>query len=263
MLFATNPRRASALYGVNVIARATWFDQRNQAIYRITSELFLSVRVHGKGMARTRETRRQNWSLDDGKICGVGGHVGDVPHADLPDASREARFEALYTANYASIYAYVGRRLPSFEVGDVVAEVFAVAWRRLDQVPPAPEARLWLYGVARRCVARADRSFRRRGRLHARLSDEARARGSIDVGAESSRLEPVREAITRLRPSDREALQLVLWEGLTHAEAAQVAGCSVNALALRLHRARARLRTELAIDSALPSESVSNLEHRS
>jgi RNA polymerase sigma-70 factor, ECF subfamily len=52
-------------------------------------------------------------------------------------------------------------------------------------------------------------------------------------------------AIARLRPAEREALTLVLWDELSHAEAADVLGCSVNAVAIRVHRAKARLRDAL------------------
>jgi len=53
------------------------------------------------------------------------------------------------------------------------------------------------------------------------------------------------EAMGRIRPDDREALQLVVWEHLSHAEAALVLECSINAVAIRVHRAKARLRAEL------------------
>jgi RNA polymerase sigma-70 factor (ECF subfamily) len=36
-----------------------------------------------------------------------------------------------------------------------------------------------------------------------------------------------------------------MWEGLTHAEAAQALGCSTNAVAVRLHKARKRVQAEL------------------
>jgi DNA-directed RNA polymerase specialized sigma24 family protein len=39
---------------------------------------------------------------------------------------------------------------------------------------------------------------------------------------------------------------LVYWEQLSHAEAAQVLGCSPNAVAIRTHRAKERLRDALA-----------------
>ena len=63
--------------------------------------------------------------------------------------------------------------------------------------------------------------------------------------------DPVRDhliaALDQLSRAEREALQLVLWEQLSHAEAAQVLGCSANAVAIRVHRAKARLRELLAI----------------
>ena len=53
-------------------------------------------------------------------------------------------------------------------------------------------------------------------------------------------------ALDRLSGREREALQLVLWDELSHADAAQVLGCSANAVAIRVHRAKARLRRELS-----------------
>jgi RNA polymerase sigma-70 factor (ECF subfamily) len=158
---------------------------------------------------------------------------------------REERFKALYVQHYPAIYAYVHRRLVGLgaEVTDVVADVFSVAWRRLDEVPDAPEDRLWLYAVARRCVARARRSGWRRWRLQARLSEEARA--CTNGRGEDAQVLLLRDAIERLRPVDREVLRLVMWEGLTHAEAAQALGCSTNAVAVRLHKARKRVQAEL------------------
>jgi RNA polymerase sigma factor (sigma-70 family) len=180
-----------------------------------------------------------------GKDLGVGGHVAGVVRADRPGERREERFKALYVQHYPAIYAYVHRRLVGLgaEVTDVVADVFSVAWRRLDEVPDAPEDQLWLYAVARRCVARARRSGWRRWRLQTRLSEEART--SNNARCEDAQFSLVREAIERLRPVDREVLQLVMWEGLTHAETAHVLGCSTNAVAIRLHKARKRLQEEL------------------
>ena len=99
----------------------------------------------------SRMTKGAGW---DGKDLGAGGHVAAVVRADRRQECREERFEALYLQHYPAIYAYVRRRLVGLaaEVTDVVADVFSVAWRRLDEVPDAPEDRLWLYAVARRCV---------------------------------------------------------------------------------------------------------------
>jgi len=56
----------------------------------------------------------------------------------------------------------------------------------------------------------------------------------------------VLDAVARLRPVEREVIALVHWEQLSHDEAARVLGCSSNAVAIRLHRARSRLRQSLA-----------------
>jgi RNA polymerase sigma-70 factor (ECF subfamily) len=52
----------------------------------------------------------------------------------------------------------------------------------------------------------------------------------------------VLDALTALRPEDQEILRLAAWEDLGPAEIAIVLGCSANAAALRLSRARKRLR---------------------
>jgi RNA polymerase sigma-70 factor (ECF subfamily) len=53
-------------------------------------------------------------------------------------------------------------------------------------------------------------------------------------------------ALRQLKDGEREALMLVYWEQLSYAEAGQVLGCSANAVAIRMHRAKTRLREVLA-----------------
>ncbi len=156
------------------------------------------------------------------------------------------RFEALYHAHYREISGYVRRRVPEHDAADVISQVFAVAWRRFEQVPSPPEDRLWLFGVARHSVADHRRTRLRRLRLQARLVQELRP-----LSPSINSLDPlhaqVAVAIGRLRPRDREVLQLMLWDDLTHAEAAAVLGCSVNAVELRFRRAQARVRDALSV----------------
>jgi RNA polymerase sigma-70 factor (ECF subfamily) len=170
-----------------------------------------------------------------------------MPEPDHAGGGRESRFRALYLEHYGAIRAYAVRRLASAEdAGDAVADTFTVAWRRIADVPPPPQDRLWLYGVARRVVAGRQRSLRRGRSLLARL---AAIGGQADGVAAAPTADPadgrVIEALERLRPGEREALALVVWDQLSHAEAARVLGCSENAVGIRVHRARARLRAAL------------------
>ena len=162
------------------------------------------------------------------------------PRLEAAGSTPEERFRALFARHYPALYRYAGRRLGRDEAADAAAEAFTVLWRRISQVPPEPDTLPWLYGVARRVVANAERSQRRRHRLVVRA-----AQGLTE---EDSPPDPagVLSALESLRPDDREVLRLAAWEGLGPREIGNVLGCSPNAAAIRLHRARRRL--ELALD---------------
>jgi RNA polymerase sigma-70 factor (ECF subfamily) len=158
----------------------------------------------------------------------------------------EDRFARLYAEHGRELLAYALRRAPAPEdAADAVAEAFLVAWRRGPEVPAGPEARLWLYGVARHTLANQRRGERRRARLAERLRAELAIAAAAQPapGAEAA---PILRALERLDENDRELLLLVGWEELTPSEAARVLDLTAVAVRSRLHRARRRLRRALA-----------------
>ena len=162
-------------------------------------------------------------------------------HVYVRDTEQERRFENLFNAFCADITAYCGWKASSTnDAQDAVAEVFLTAWRRLDELPDGDAARVWLYATARRVIANQRRSRRRRLALHERLTLEATVRRPEAAGDDDQTL--VHEALRRLRPSDREALLLAEWEGLSPAEIAEVVGCLTVTARGRLHRARRRFQ---------------------
>ena len=116
--------------------------------------------------------------------------------------------------------------------------MFLVAWRRLEDIPSAA-ALPWLYGVAYRVVANHRCSARRRRR---RLEQHAISRHDPGHPVDGS---DVVAALPQLRRSDQEILRLAAWEGLSAVGISHVLGCTANAAALRLSRARKRLRAAL------------------
>ncbi|GAA4976956.1 hypothetical protein GCM10023334_103440 [Nonomuraea thailandensis] len=69
-------------------------------------------------------------------------------------ADPNSRLVEIYEFAYEFILGYVLRRCPRpKDAADVVAETFTTAWRRIEELPEGDEARLWLYGVARRVLA--------------------------------------------------------------------------------------------------------------
>jgi RNA polymerase sigma-70 factor (ECF subfamily) len=152
----------------------------------------------------------------------------------------ELSFDPLFEAYYGEIYRYCLRRLGRDDAEDATADVFAVAWRRIGEMPEGEMRRSWLYGVAYHVIGNQYRGRRRRSRLTARLAG-TRAEPSQSDGS-AGEFEDLLDALGRLSQTDQELLRLWAWEGLTRAEMARVLGINENAVDQRLHRARARLK---------------------
>ena len=157
------------------------------------------------------------------------------------------RFRAMYAAHFGAILSYALRRVAAAEdAADVVAETFLIAWRRCAEVPQGSEARLWLYGAARRVLANHVRGEGRRGRLGERLRTELADQVVVrDTADEVVQVRTVHEALARLDKADREVLELTAWEQLAPREIAVALGLSPQVVRARLSRARARLRQQL------------------
>jgi RNA polymerase sigma-70 factor (ECF subfamily) len=148
-------------------------------------------------------------------------------------------FERMYDAHAATIARYALRRTRTEQdAEEVVAETFLIAWRRRDDLHGEPLP--WLYGVARRVVAHQLRAA-------APPMLELREDVAAPIDCWSDRAALIREVL-RLPVLERDALLLTVWEGLDQRECAQALGCSRVAVALRLRRARMRLRAALPVE---------------
>ena len=160
--------------------------------------------------------------------------------------TREQRFTRLFADAYRPLWSYARRRVPLDAIDDVVAETLTIAWRKLDAIPGEPATLPYLYGVAYRVIGNSLRAHRR----HLRLLERVHAEPPPAPEA----VEPndaVLDALATLRAEDQEVLRLSEWEGLAASEIATVLGCSANAAALRLSRARARFK--VALTGSAPS----------
>lgn len=168
------------------------------------------------------------------------------------------RFEDLFRATAPAVRSYLRRHVEPDAVDDAVAETFTVAWRRLDRVPERPLP--WLLVVAHNMARHHWRSRRRAEglwfdavRTHWHQPAESPEEGVL-------RRDEALAALAQCSDLEREALLLTAWEGLAHAEAARVAGCSTRAFTVRLSRARARFdRAFAASDSSEDSSATARL----
>lgn len=175
---------------------------------------------------------------------GVGGGELTAPlvRRATVTARDVARFEATFEQHHRAVLAFALRRTSGeADAEDAVAETFAVAWRRVDRLPEPEAALPWLLATARRVLANQHRAAGRRLRLGLRLGAQPQDAPAIH-GVET----PALEALARMRPEDQELLRLLVWDGLSQAEAGGALGISANAVGIRLHRARGRFAEELA-----------------
>ncbi len=166
-----------------------------------------------------------------------------------------ARFEEAWRNHSSAILAYAARRTRDPEdAADVLADTFLVAWRRLSDLPDEPEARLWLFAVARKVLANQHRTELRRGALTETLIQQTASLTAafLRPQAEDRRSEQLAAALASLPEADREVLLLAGWEELSAAQIAVVLGCSAPTARVKLHRARRRLADRLEALTSAP-----------
>lgn len=155
----------------------------------------------------------------------------------------DARFRELYVSYFKSVHAYCRRRTDPGRVDDVTAEVFLVAWRKIDQVPEGVAALPWLYRVAYGVLTNVWRGVSRQKRLRQKLDaigveSAAPADEYVVIRQEAQQ---ILHAMDLLKGSQQEVLRLSVWEGLSGSELAVALDVSVDAARQRLSRARREL----------------------
>ncbi len=174
------------------------------------------------------------------------------------NSGAEAAYRRLY-AYHPQVLAYCARRVGHEDAADVAAEVFAVAWRRIADVPAGEAALPWLYGVAYRTVSHHWRGASRRSRLLRKAAGHA---PEVQVGPEAQLVQRaeydlVLDALANLRDKDQEVLLLVVWEEMSHDQIATILGSSSAAARQRFRRAKkALLREYVRLGGTVPIPAV-------
>ena len=173
-----------------------------------------------------------------------------VESVDAVDVgARRARFEVIARELIDPLRRFLVRRTDTATADDVLGDTLLVLWRRYDDLPD--EVLPYAYGVARNCLANAERGARRQGRVAGRIATLDPPREAV-APADDDRLG---EALAALPPDDADLLRLWAWEQLTPGEIATVLGITPNAVSIRLHRARKKLADELRkVDTAAGHE---------
>ncbi len=176
------------------------------------------------------------------KDFALGGVKLVKMHPDEPELIRRAQrdrqaFGALYDRYMRRIYAFAYRCTGDTALAqDVTAATFEKALRHLGRFRwQGVSFGAWLYRIARNEIMQAFR----RARFVEPLSEWHVA---DEPSPDDHQHDALYAAFAGLSASDRELLTLRFFEEMSSAEVAQVLGCSVNNVYMRLHRALGRLR---------------------
>jgi len=159
----------------------------------------------------------------------------NVASSDAADDHRQlvaAWFEAYQTPLFRYLLRLIGDEQ---HAADLLQDTFLQALGALSRQAPPINPFAWLYRIATNIAYNA---LRRRKRWHwLALSGHERAPGFESAIATA---QIVRRCLSRLRPSEAEALLLYEWAGLTCVEIAVLTGEQASAIRMRICRARAR-----------------------
>lgn len=168
-----------------------------------------------------------------------------IHHRDLPTVlSQHDRW--LRTVVYSRVGEWEA-------VDDVMQEVALAAVRHLASLPEAGQMGPWLYRVA----VRQSLLYRRKAGRRRKLADgyaqqvsptehDPSSPDPLDWLLARERSGLVRVALDRVANRDREILLLKYAENWSYKQIAEHLGLTPSAVEARLHRARGRLRAELA-----------------
>jgi RNA polymerase sigma-70 factor, ECF subfamily len=125
---------------------------------------------------------------------------------------------------------------------EAVQGAWALAWRRMPSLRDADRLRSWLVSIAANQARDALRKQRRRPVVELSVADSDA--GSGDPAGRSGDID-LRNAMTKLDPTDRALVALRYVAGLDSSELGRALGMSASGTRARLARILDRLRTEL------------------
>ena len=129
------------------------------------------------------------------------------------------------------------------DADDLVQICIERALTRSGQLRTGAPLAGWMFGILRNAWIDETRGRTRRNRVFA---SEELGEHVADPTSAHSEILPVQQALQRLPDEQREVIGLVLVEGLSYNEAAQIIGVPVGTVTSRLARGRTALQTMLA-----------------
>jgi RNA polymerase sigma-70 factor (ECF subfamily) len=170
----------------------------------------------------------------------------EVRWLELVAQGDQQAYRQLMNRHLRGVHAFAYRMLGSrAEAEEVSQECFLRLWKHAGRYVAHAKPSTWLYRITHNLAI--DRLRRRREGSHPEGLEEVAASERQSALVHDRQVARVVErALQDLPQRQRAAIQLVHYQGLSNAEAAEVLGIGVRALESLLARARRQLREQLA-----------------
>lgn len=179
-------------------------------------------------LARTEENRLVRRIIQYESMTNTSEEIGECIVELLPRLRRFARSLARN----------------QHDADDLVQSAVERAWRHLEQLKPGANLASWMFGIMKNAWLDNLRSRRRRG--ESALSEDSGDHPAVSPVDTDINLWSVSEAMSKLPDEQRLAIALVLVEGLSYKEAAEMLEIPVGTLTSRLARGRTALAAALS-----------------
>ena len=155
---------------------------------------------------------------------------------------------------YSTIFKVLGNREDS---EDTAQEVFAQIWQKAHLYQPGKgRALTWIATMARNRAIDRLRTKQRRARLGEDFieresieQDKIETRDAADDAERNERARAVHALLELLTTDQREAIEMVYFKGLTHAEAARLLGQPLGTIKARVRRGLGRLKADADLET--------------
>ena len=161
-------------------------------------------------------------------------------------------FEELVRQHQRMIHALTFRMTGSLtDAEDLAQETFLRAYEQVGGFRGSAKFSTWLYRIAVNTCLNWRQSEARRNQLHTSAAEEFSVQQD-GKNSSSPQVNEVQAALPKLPAKQRAAIVLTIYDGLNHAEAAQVLNCSETTVSWRVFAAKQKLKRLLTMGRITP-----------
>lgn len=179
------------------------------------------------------------------------GEIDDAPLMEGIAAGDRSAFEKLHRKFSGLVFATAYRVLNDpHDAEEVAQEVFSGVWNKSRLFDPRRgKPQVWLSTMARNRAIDRLRSKQRRAQLRDDLQMEhvpetvRPDQGVVEEVRRSEESLVLRDALLRLKPEQREVIEMTYFKGLSQSQAAEALGAPLGTVKARIRRGITRLRT--------------------